>query len=120
MVKLGIYLIATILLAISNTTFACTDFRVIAKDNTVLITRSMEYSVDMKSNLRSSTRGRIFTTVAPDGQSGLAWKAKYGYLFLDALNVDVALDGINEVGLSVEDLYLPHFAGYQTVPSGFE
>jgi choloylglycine hydrolase len=120
MIKLRIDLIVTlfiILFSINTIASACTDFRIIAKDNSVLITRSMEYGVDMKSNLRSSTRGRIFTTIAPDGHSGLSWKAKYGYLFLDALNVDAALDGMNEAGLSVESLYLPNFAGYQTVPS---
>lgn len=106
------------LLSISNVVWACTDFRVIAKDGTVLIARSMEYGVDMKSNLRSSPRGRSFSSVAPDGKSGLAWKAKYGYLFLDGFNVDVALDGMNEAGLSIENLYLPNFAGYQVVPAG--
>jgi len=120
MIKIGIQFIVTILVTLfmtCNVAVACTDFRIIAKDGTVLITRSMEYSVDMKSNLRSSTRNRLFTTVAPDGKSGLSWKAKYGYLFLDAMNIDVAVDGFNEAGLSVESLYLPNFAGYQTVPA---
>ncbi len=118
MFKSVIHLILVILIASLNiNSLACTDFRVMAKDGTVLITRSMEYSVDMKSNLRSSTRGRVFTTIAPDGKSGLAWKAKYGYVFLDAMNQDFAIDGMNEAGLSVESLYLPGFADYQTVPA---
>ncbi len=120
MIKIGIQFVITTLATLfitSNIAVACTDFRIIAKDGTVLITRSMEYSVDMQSNLRSSTRNRVFTMVAPDGKSGLSWKAKYGYLFLDAMNVDVAVDGLNEAGLSVESLYLPGFAGYQTVPA---
>ncbi len=119
MIRTGIQFIIALFIILlgSTTTLACTDFRLTAKDGTVLITRSMEYSVDMKSNLRSSTRGRVFTTTGPDGKSGLAWKAKYGYLFVDAFNLDVAIDGMNEVGLSVESLYLPNFADYQTVPS---
>src|SRR5579862_1729235 len=115
MFKIAIQSITVILITLLNISaaVACTDFRVMAKDGTVLITRSMEYSVDMKSNLRSSTRGRVFTTIGPDGKSGLAWKAKYGYVFLDAMNQDFVIDGMNEVGLSVEGLYLPDFAGYQ-------
>jgi choloylglycine hydrolase len=34
------------------------------------------------------------------------------------MNIDVALDGMNEAGLSIESLYLPNFAGYQIVPTG--
>ncbi len=102
-----------------NLGFACTDFRLTAKDGTFLVARSMEFALDLHSNLRSSPRGRSFQTLAPDGKSnGLSWKAKYGYVFLDALNYDAAIDGMNEKGLSFEALYLPVFAQYQTVPPG--
>lgn len=97
---------------------SCTDFRLQGKEGTVIITRSMEYAIDLHSNLRSSPRGRVFTTIAPDGKPGMSWKAKYGYLFLDAMNQDVAVDGINEFGLSFEALYSPNYATYQSVPAG--
>lgn len=102
----------------SYSVFACTDIRVTAKDGTVLVARSMEFALDLKSNLRTSNRGRVFTTQAPDGKPGISWKAKYGYVFLDGLNIDMAIDGMNEKGLSFEALYLPDFAEYQTVPPG--
>ncbi len=100
--------------------WACTDFRLTAQDGTVLVTRSMEFGADMNSNLRTSTRGRSFTNTAPNGKPGLSWKAKYGYVFLDAFQVDTALDGLNEAGLSIENLYLPGYAEYQSVPAGKE
>src|SRR5690349_17346084 len=105
--KVYFYLIGIVVAALLsiNSSFACTDFRLTAKDGTVLITRSMEYALDLKSNLRSSPRGRFFTTTAADGSNGLSWKAKYGYLFLDAMNFDIVTDGINEQGLSFEALY---------------
>jgi choloylglycine hydrolase len=112
---LGI-LVATVLNI--STSFACTDFRLTAKDGTVLITRSMEFGLDLKSNFRSSLRNREFTTKAPDGNPGLSWKAKYGYIFLDGMNFDATTDGMNEQGLSFEALYLPGLAHYQTVPTG--
>lgn len=99
---------------------ACTDFRLTSKDGNVLVTRTLEFGLDLKSNLRTSTRGRVFTSTAPDGKPGLSWKAKYGYVYMDGLNIDIAMDGMNEKGLSFEALYLPGFAGYQTVPAGHD
>src|SRR3990167_1811877 len=108
------------LLCATSSAIACTDFRLTAKDGTVFIARSMEFAEDLQSNLRTSTRGRQFTTVAPNNKPGLAWKAKYGYLYLDSFNQDFTLDGMNETGLSFEALYLPGEAEYQVVPAGSE
>lgn len=116
---LSLTLIATIVLFQSNST-ACTDFRLTAKDGSVLITRSMEFAQDLKSNLRTSTRNRAFATTTPNQQPGLAWKAKYGYVYLDGMNQDFAIDGMNEAGLSFEYLYLPGETQYQAVPAGKE
>lgn len=98
-----------------NNASACTSFRVTANDGSILITRSMEFALDLKTELRTSPRGRTFTTVAPSGKPGLSWKAKYGYVFFGGLGVDAAIDGMNEAGLSFEALFLPGYAKYQTV-----
>lgn len=99
---------------------ACTDFQLKASDGTILISRSMEFTVDMKSNLRSSPRGRAFATTAPNGKPAMAWKATYGYLYLDSLDQNFAVDGMNEQGLAFEYLYLPGETTYQAVPDGKE
>ncbi len=104
----------------SSIAIACTDFRITAQDGTVVIARSLEFAQDLKSNLRSSQRGRTVNTQTPDGKPALAWRAKYGYLFLDGLNVDATVDGMNEQGLSFEYLYLPGETEYQTAPAGQE
>jgi len=80
----------------------------------------MEFAADLKSNLCTSPRGRIFNNSAPNGKTGLSWKAKYGYLYLDGFNIDGSVDGINEEGLSFGALYLPGETQYQTIPSGQE
>lgn len=105
-------------LALIHSALACTDFRLTAKDGTVLITRSLEFAMDLKSNLCTSSRNRNVTTIGPDGKPGMTWKTKYGYAFLNGLNVDMTVDGMNEKGLSFEALYLPSLAEYQTVPQG--
>lgn len=118
MKKIGLGLVfagAFTLLNLSSSASACTDFRVTAKDGTVLITRSMEFAEPFNSNLRSSPRGRTFTATAPDGKPGMTWKSKYGYLYLDGMNIDAAVDGMNEQGLSFEALLFPGEAQYQDV-----
>lgn len=99
---------------------SCTDIRLIAKDGTVMVSRSMEFAGDLQSNLRSSPRGRHYNFTTPNGIQGHTWNAKYGYLYLDAANQNYAVDGMNEAGLSVEALYLPGMTKYQTVPAGKE
>lgn len=97
---------------------ACTDFKLTAKDGTLLITRSMEFGQDLKSNLRSSPRGRVFTTTTPNNKAGLTWKSLYGYLYVDGFNMDASFDGMNEAGLTFEYLYLPGETQYQTIAEG--
>lgn len=99
---------------------ACTDFRLTATDNTILISRSLEFGMDLRSNLMSSPRGKTFTETTTNGKPGLTWKSTYGYLFLDGLDTGYAIDGLNEQGLSIEALYLPGETEYQTVPAGME
>jgi choloylglycine hydrolase len=113
-------ILSVITLILSPQLFACTDFRLTAKDGTVLISRSMEFPVDMKANLRSSPRGRQITAKASNGGPGLSWKAKYGYLSIDGLGQDIVVDGVNDAGLSFEYLYLPGETQYPVVPTGKE
>lgn len=108
------------LLSLTDTSLACTHIRMTAQDGTMMIGRSMEFAIDMAANVRTSTRERQFVTTSPNGKPGLAWKAKYGYVYLDGMNQDVAVDGMNEVGLSISALYLPGETKYQVVAQGQE
>lgn len=100
--------------------FACTDVRISALDGSIIIARTMEFAVDLKSNLRTQPREHAFKPTLPNGKLGLAWTSKYGYLYLDGLNVDMASEGMNEQGLAFEALYLPNFAQYQEPVAGQE
>lgn len=113
-------IVLSLSILLTTQSIACTDFRLTAKDGTVLIARSMEFAVDMKANLRSSPRGREITALAPNDSPSLAWKAKYGYLYIDGLGQNIVIDGMNETGLSFEYLYLPGETQYPTVPAGKE
>lgn len=99
-------------------TFACTDFKLTAKDGSVMITRSMEFGLQLNSAIRNSNRGRTFTSNTPNNKPGHSWKATYGYIFVNGLNQDFVTDGMNEQGLSFGYLYLPGLTQYQAVPAG--
>jgi choloylglycine hydrolase len=99
---------------------ACTSFRIVANDNSVLITRSMEFAEELHSHLMTVPRDQTFQSAAPNGGAGLKYTNQYGYLFLDGFELGKAIDGMNEVGLSMEALLFPEEAQYQTVPVGKE
>lgn len=40
----------------------------------------------------------------------------YGVIYLDGFGLDVAIDGFNETGLSVGELYFPVLAKFENVP----
>lgn len=100
--------------------FACTDFKLIATDGTVVVARTMEFALDLKSNVRTRVHDHKFVNKLPNGKDGLSWEAKYGYIYLDGLGVDMAVEGMNEKGLSFEALYLPNLAKYQDPMPGKE
>jgi choloylglycine hydrolase len=109
---------AAFLISTAPTTYACTDFKIKAKDGTLLNARTMEFGVELKSNFRSSPRGRAFETTTSNNKPGLSWKGKYGYLYIDGFGIDASFDGLNEAGLSFGYLYLPGETTYQTIPDG--
>ncbi|MFA7284054.1 MAG: choloylglycine hydrolase family protein [Candidatus Omnitrophota bacterium] len=109
-----------------NSSFACSDFQVKAKDGTVVIGRSMEYPVDLHSNVVVVPRGRNFTSIDDKGNKGVAWKNKYGFLGVDAFNApNIYLEGLNEEGLAYDALmftgakYQPALAGKFVTISDF-
>jgi choloylglycine hydrolase len=95
--------------------FACTDARVLAEDGSVFSARSMEFGAALDSRLVVRPRGSELVSPAPGGAKGLSWTAKYGYVYMDGFHMDVTTDGLNEAGLGFGALYLPGFAGYETI-----
>lgn len=108
------------LIGIASFLHACTEFRVRAKDGSVIIGRSMEFPFNLHSNIVVQPKGYQYISKAPGNKDGLKWTSKYGVIYLDAFDVDASSDGLNEKGLSCGALYLPGFAAYQSVPEGKE
>lgn len=98
----------------------CTCFLVKAKDNSVVVGRTMEFGIDPGSRITVFPRGYKFQAIGVDKHMGFAWTGQYGFVGMDMFGLPMVSDGLNEKGLYVGDLYLPGFAEYQEVPIGQE
>jgi choloylglycine hydrolase len=84
-----IMLVMAALLLVTGRSDACSDFRVRAQDGTVVIGRSMEFPVDLMSEVCLVPRGA----------------GQYGYLAVNGFGIRNAyVDGFNEKGLSLDIL----------------
>ncbi len=86
---------------------ACTDFLLTTTDGTKIVGRSMEWGLDLKSQLCLHARDESFSSTTPTGAQSISWKSKYGYVAADANDKPLAIDGINEQGLSLGSLWMP-------------
>lgn len=96
---------------------ACTGITVKAQDGAVIHARTMEFGMDLASQVLIIPRGYALEGTGPGDQPGLTWKAKYGAVGMDAFGLTAVADGMNEKGLAAGMFYLPGFAGYQKVTS---
>ena len=94
-------------LSTDKAAFGCTDFEIKTTDGSIIVGRTMEFDVDLKSQVVIQPRGQQRMSHAPDGKEGVKWTSKYGYAMVDAFGVDCPNDGINEKGLSFAYLWLP-------------
>ncbi|KWT71074.1 Choloylglycine hydrolase [Hyphomicrobium sulfonivorans] len=100
----------------STPALACTDVRLMAKDGSAFSSRTMDFGMDLESALLIVPRGNEVVSPAPKG-NGLTWKGKYGYVGMNAFNLSMMADGMNEKGLGFGALYLPGETKYQDVPA---
>jgi len=100
---------------ISSTSPACTGITIKAKDGAIIFARTLEFAMDMKSNIIIVPRGQKYIGTAPHDKAGLRWKTKYGIVGANAFDLPVAVDGLNEMGLHVGLFYFPGFPKYQAV-----
>jgi choloylglycine hydrolase len=82
-----------------------------AKTGAVVSARTMEFGIDLESEIMMSPRGHARTGITGEGD-GLQWKAKYASVGISGLAQDALIDGVNEKGLGVGIFYFPHYVGY--------
>src|SRR5205823_4729619 len=84
----------------------------IAEDGTVIHARTMEFAIDIHSDVMMVPRGYARLGTTPDGKEGLKWKAKYASIGANGVGLPVLFDGLNEKGLAAGTFYFPTSAGY--------
>jgi choloylglycine hydrolase len=97
---------------------ACTGIELVAVDGTVVHARTLEFGIDLKSNVIMVPRGYSRTGTTPDGKPGKTWTSKYATLGANALGMPILIDGLNERGLAVGLFYFPTSAKYQPYAPG--
>jgi len=110
-------MIATLLLIGFSTANACTGIRLIAEDGTVVHARTLEFEVDLQSNVIVIPRGYARTGTAPDGKKGLEWKTKYASMGANGAGMPFLFDGLNEKGLAMGLFYHPGTVKYMPYKS---
>jgi choloylglycine hydrolase len=92
--------------------FACTGIRLTAQDGTIVAARTLEFSIDLQSNVLVVPRGYARIGTTPDGKEGLKWTAKYASVGANGVGLPFIFDGFNEKGLYAGLFYFPTSAGY--------
>lgn len=96
---------------------ACTDVILNTAPISITSARTMDFEEDLQSDLKVVPRGQAMTSAAPGGRAGLSWTSKYGFVGVNALDVDKYIDGLNEKGLSAAGLWLTE-TQYPAPPEG--
>jgi choloylglycine hydrolase len=110
-------LVATLVaaLAFAPTAQACTGIRLVAKDGGVVTARTLEFGVDLHSDVMIVPAGTPLTGTLPDGGKGITYTTKYGFAGANGAGLTAIIDGINDQGLYVGLFYFPDYASYADV-----
>lgn len=81
----------------------CTRATYLGPDDNVITGRSMDWKLDLATNLWSFPRG--MTRQGAAGPSSIEWTSKYGSVVATAYDI-CTTDGLNEAGLSANLLWL--------------
>lgn len=99
-------------MAVAQPAQACTSFLMRTSDGGAVYGRTMEFGFDLQSNVIVVPRQFAMSSTGADGKPGMAWKAKFAAVGMNALGTTSLTDGLNEKGLVGGVLYFPGFAGY--------
>jgi choloylglycine hydrolase len=91
---------------------ACTGIQLTARDGGVVAARTLEFGIDLQSNVLVIPAGTALTGTLPDGSAGVRYTTKYGMVGANGADKTVIVDGINEQGLYVGLFYFPTTASY--------
>ncbi len=99
--------IQLVLLTVSSSIFACTDFGVPSVPEVAVTARTMDFATYFDSFIQQVPKGKEINTTLDSGEKGISWKNRYGFVGLNVFKKPIFPDGLNEAGLSAAMLWLP-------------
>ncbi len=105
-------IVAVVMTVGFGTASACTGIRLITEDTTVVHARTLDFEVDLQSNVIVIPRGYKRTGTTPNGKKGLVWKTKYASIGANGYGMPFLVDGLNEKGLAMRLFYHPGTVKY--------
>ncbi len=104
-----------IALGVGTAAMACTGISLTAKDGSVVVARTLEFGLDLQSQISVIPQGTTLTGTLPNDAKGITYTAKHGFLGANAFGLPVIVDGLNDAGLYVGEFFFPGYAGYADV-----
>ena len=91
--------------------FVCTSFTLHAKDESYMLSRTMDFSIEMAKTVTYIPQN---FHLIHDYSSSEMYQTKYAYVGMGALedHCNIVFDGVNEQGLTAATLYFVSYAGY--------
>jgi len=113
-------ILASIVIAVmilGSVSDACTALHLKAKDNGIVVGRTMEFGLDVKPDAVVVPAGTTLVSSLPKEAKGITYTTKYGIVGLNFMGKHMVVDGMNEKGMYAGALYLPGYASYPTIKS---
>jgi choloylglycine hydrolase len=73
---------------------ACTGIGLTARDGSFIHARTLEFAIDLKSEILMLPRGFKLVGTTPDGKPGLESTAKYASVGMNGLGMNILMDGV--------------------------
>lgn len=98
---------------------ACTGISLTSSDGGVVVARTVEWALGDATHDRLVLfpRNKEYAALTPEGNNGLKWKGRYGFISVTGYEQDYGPDGMNESGLYVGMYYFPGFADFSKYES---
>jgi choloylglycine hydrolase len=90
----------------------CTGIQLTAKTGAVVAARTMEFGIDLRSDVLMTPRNHPRRGTTPDGPKGALWMTNYASVGISGFGLDILIDGVNDQGLGVGLFYFPRYVGY--------
>jgi len=112
--KLSAIFIASLGIAHSIPTSACTGITLKSKDGATIAARTIEWEESAMNTMYVVVpRNEELQSLTPSGMDGVKFKTRYGFIGLSVEQKEFMVEGINEKGLSAGLFYFPNYGKYE-------